>query len=490
MLKRATQFAWVAFLLVVVAVCWAPTGQRFPAAILSAFVFAAVLSWLPECRPVLNTPLCPWNWALFLFFVQLIVMPLSIILNGPTLGVLPFLPSPLAINMAMVLYSLAFLPVCLVYSHFAKFRTTDPTWIERLRNLPDIRNVGSARQLAISVMAGIAGVFLAFGSVAGLLDYFRDPVSYRDYFLDLSSTWRGLGAMVLKPFLGFAVIMAWCKWIDSGGMKASSMRRGLVTVLVLAGVVLSFSMFNFNRGSIAVPLLAVGTVALVKGDKLSWRIMAVSGVLVLVLTPVLALYRSGTELGVGEDLLSRTSLQDSLREHIDIAEVAQMYGGAQQYLGFLLEESHWGSDPRWGVVTVSSILAPIPVIGKSFRRNSGYGIYDRMIYGTDAIVDQNPPFQAESFLDFHIVGVLFGSAMFGWVLHRLQRAFERSRSSIEIYIWQYLSVWTCFLIFGLSGLNVQSQVMCYYCWPIYAYWYSKKRLRLPVRVPATANQEA
>src|ERR1700675_1022079 len=318
MLKRANLWAWVAFLLVVVAVCWAPTGQRFPGALLSAFVFAAVLSWLPNCRPVLNTPLCPWNWALFLFFVQLIVMPLSIILNGPTLGVLPSVPSPLAINMAMVLYSVAFLSVCLVYSHFSKFRMIGAAWLDRLRTLPDTRNIGSARQLAIVVLSGIAGVFLAFGSVASVLDYYRDPVSYHDYFLDLSSTWRGLGAMLLKPFLGFAVVMAWCRWINSGGVKSSSIRRGLVMILVLVGVAVSFSLFNFNRGSIAVPLLAVGTVALVKGDKFSWRIMAVSGVLVLVLTPVLALYRSGT----GGDLQSWTDLQDSLLERVDIAEVA------------------------------------------------------------------------------------------------------------------------------------------------------------------------
>ena len=127
--------------------------------------------------------------------------------------------------------------------------------------------------------------------------------------------------MLLKPFLGFAVVMAWCRWIDSGGVKSSPIRRGLVMILVLVGVAVSFSLFNFNRGSIAVPLLAVGTVALVKGDKFSWRIMAVSGVLVLVLTPVLALYRSGT----GGDLQSWTDLQDSLLERVDIAEVAQMF---------------------------------------------------------------------------------------------------------------------------------------------------------------------
>ena len=96
----------------------------------------------------------------------------------------------------------------------------------------------------------------------------------------------------------------------------------------------------------------------------------------------------------------------------------------------------------------------------------------------------------ESFLDFHVVGILFGSAMFGWVLHRLQRAFERSRSSIEIYIWQYLSVWTCFLIFGFGSIGVQSQVMIYYCWPIYAFWCAAKKWRLLIRLQSATNQRA
>jgi hypothetical protein len=488
MLTRATQFAWVAFVLVVVAVCRAPTGQQFPGALLSAFVFAAVLSWLPRCRPIVETPLCPWNWALFLFSIQLIGMPLLITLDEPTLGVLPSLPSPFAIDMAMVLYCIAFLTVCAVYNHFAMFRMTDAAWLDRLRNAPGTRSAGSAKRLGLFALVGITGVLLTFGNIAGILSYFNNPRYYRDYFLEASSTWRGLAALLLKPFLGFAIVMAWCRWIDSGGMRSSWMRRGLVTIFVLAGVVISFSMFSYNRGSFAVPLVAVATIALVKGDKFSWRIMALAGVLILVLTPVWALYRSGAELG--EDFLSRTSLPDSLREQINISEVAQMYGGAPQYLGFLLERSHWGRDPHWGVMTVSSILSPVPMFGTPFRRNSGFGVFNRMIYGTDAILDQNVPFQGESFLDFHVVGILFGSAMFGWVLHRLQRAFERSRSSIEIYIWQYLSVWTCFLIFGFGSIGVQSQVMIYYCWPIYAFWCAAKKWRLPIRLQSTTNQRA
>lgn len=487
MLTRATNLAWGTFFLAAIAVFWAPPGQRFPAVLLSTFVFAAAISWLPRCRPVVKTPLCPWNWALFVFAAQLIGMPLLITLDGPAPGVLPSLPSPLAINMAMVLNCVAFLAVCGVYNHFAEFRRVgDSAWLDALRNAPDTQRDGSAAWIGVYSLLGVTGVLLTFGNMAGIGGYFNDPAYYRGYLLDLSSTWRGLAGLLLKPFLGFAVIMAWCKWSDSDSMKSSWMRRGLVTILGLVGVVISFSMFTYNRGSFAVPLVAVAALALAKRDKLSWRLILVAGVLVLALSPVYAIYRSGTALGA--DVVARSDLQGMFLDEVDISDIVQMYGNAPQYLGFLLERSHWGTDPHWGVVTLSSILSPLPVIGKPFRQTSGFIIYNRLIYGADEFADQVSPFQGETFLDFHVVGVILGYAMFGWVLHRLQRAFERCQSSLEIYIWQYLSVWICFVIFGSIG--VTSQVLIYACWPIYVFWCRAKKPRLAVRLHATANQEA
>lgn len=486
MLKRSSTLAWIAFAIVLLAVLFAPTERSFPAAILSSFVFAAALTWLPMCRPVTETPLCPWNWAVLLFGVQLVAMPLLITLDGAAPGLLPSLPSLLAINMALVYYSLAFLTVAVVYNHFGRLRAYDGQRLDRLRRAADTEVGGSIALIGFFSLAGGAGVLLSLGSFGGILDYFSNPVYYQGLYLDASTTWRGLGAMLLKPFLGFAVIMAWCRWHDSGGKKSSWMVRAFAMILLLAGIVVTFSMLNFNRGSIAVPLLAVATTAVVTGDKISRRIMAMAAVLGLGLMPLYVLYRSGTELAGN----SQTSFSDVVRDQVDISEVAQMYGGAPQFLGFLLERSHWGSDPRWGEATVCSALSPVPILGKLFRQNSGFAIYNRMIYGTDAIVDQNVPFQGESFMDFHIVGVLFGSALFGWVLHRLQRAFERSRSSIDVYVWQYLSVWVCFLIFGFGGVVVQSQVLIYSCWPIYAFWFSKRMARWPSRLRATATQGA
>jgi hypothetical protein len=468
MLIRATKFAWGAFFLAVFAVCWAPHGQRFTAVLLSALVFASVLSCFPRCRPVVEAPLCPWNWALLAFSLKLVGMPLLITIEGPSLGVLPNLPSAFAINMAMVLDSAAFLTVCAVYNHFARFRTSAGAALsDRLRNAPEAYENGSARAIVFCTLLGVGGVFFSFGNFAGLLEYFNNPGFYSGYLADLSSTWRGLFALFLKPFLGFAIIMAWCRWNDSDGVRSSSWRRILIAVLVLAGVVFSFSLFNYNRGSIAVPLIGIAAVALVKGDKLSWRLMLVAGLLVLVLSPVYAIYRSGTELG--ENLLEKSDVLGVLVEDVDISDIVQAYGGAPQYLGFLLEKSHWGRDPHWGAVTVSSILSPLPVLGKPFRAESGIAVYNRVVYGTDAIADQNISLQGEAFLDFHIPGILFVFAVFGCVLHYLQQAFERSRSSLEVYIWQYFAVWMCFAIF--AGIGVLSQILIYFCWPLYLFIY-------------------
>ena len=404
MLTRATPLAWGAFFAALIAVGRAPTGQRFPGVLLSTFIFAAVLTWLPRCRPVVKNPICPWNWALFVFALQLIGLPLLITLDRPSMGVLPSLPSSFAINMAMVLSCVAFLTVCAVYNHCSTFRMARPVGLDMMRNAPLREIYGSATWVAAAALLGIVGLVLSFGNIVGVLDFFNDPGFYRDYFADASSTWRGLAALLLKPFLGFAVIMTWCKWIDGGRKSSSWLRRSLLTIVMLAAAVASFSFVGYNRGAFTVPLVAVATVAIARGDMVSRRIIVMFGVFILVLMPAYAVYRSGTELG--ENLLTRSDLPEMLINNVDISDTVQMYGVAPQYLGFLLERSHWGRDPRWGALTVSSILSPLPVLGKSFRQQSGTATYNCLIYGTNAILDQYPPFVGEAFLDFHIVGVV------------------------------------------------------------------------------------
>jgi hypothetical protein len=99
----------VVVLAMVIAYVAAPSGQRFTGAMVGALSFALVEALLPACRPIAGRPLCPWNWALALFFLQLIVLPMSLLVLGPSQGVLPQLPSSSAINAAISLNAVAFL---------------------------------------------------------------------------------------------------------------------------------------------------------------------------------------------------------------------------------------------------------------------------------------------------------------------------------------------------------------------------------------------
>jgi hypothetical protein len=481
MLKRAGLWSWIAFFGLFVAYFWAPSDRQFPAAPLSAFIFATVLTLVPRSKPVVKNLLCPWNWALLVFFFQLICLPFLVTLTGPSEGVLPRLPSSFAINMAMILNSVAFVTTCCVYNHFSKSKRDRNSFHLPFGTAPATRIDGSVRWIGVFGILGITGIFLSFGNLAGLANYFNDPAFYRESLLDLSSTWRGFLGLLLRPFLGFALIAAWCKWIDLGGTKVSVWRRSVVALCLLVAVVFSFSTFTYNRGAFAVPLIAVATVALVKGDKVAWRMMVIGGLLLLALTPLYALYRSGTLLG--EDLLHNPELQDQLLENVEVSDTVQMYGSAPQYLGYLLEESHWGRDPQLGKVTISSLLSPLPLLGKSFRQTSGAAVYNRMIYGTPDIADQVVPFTGESFLDLQVPGILIAFSIFGWVLYRIEQAFEESRSAVEIYLWQYVSIWTCFLIFG--SISVLSQIVIYFGWPIYLYFWLVKRT--PGHSHQTAN---
>lgn len=471
MLARSTTWAWAAFSAMLVAFVFAPEPQRFPAALLSAFVFAGTLTCFPRCRPATRTPLCPWNWALLAFLLQLVLMPLLITVDEPREGVLPYLPSSFSINMAMMFNSFAFLVVCLTYNYFRSFqRTSAPGTFASARTETEMLQRESGKVLAACLILGAIGILLSFGNLAGVLGYFNDPGHYRELALDVSSTWKGLGGIVLKPFLGFALILAWCNWNDSTARATSKPIRALVSLLIVAGVVLSFGLFNYNRGAFAVPLVAVAAVTLAKGDKVAWKTMVASGLVLIALSPLYGAYRSGSQLG--EDLLVKSDFRDPSFEDIPFSELAQIYAGAPQYLGYLLEASHWGSNPHWGAVTISSVLYPVPALGKPFRAESGFAIFNRLIYGTDTIADQNASFVGETFLDLNIIGVLGGFTIFGWILFHLQHAFERSGSSLDLYIWQYLAVWGCFVIFG--SIEVPSEILIYYCLPIYGVWWSRR----------------
>lgn len=464
MLAKSSMWAWVVSYVVVIVFLVGPTDQEYPAVVLSAFAFAFVQWRLPACRPVSHDWLCPWNWALAVFFLQLVVMPVLITLAGPALVVLPYLPSPFAINMAILVNTVAFVSFSCTYSHFAGRRKdrTDRA-LERATTQRSVQLLPPLWSIWICLSLGILGTLLAFGSLSRFLGYFTNPADFRDM---PEPTWSGFFGQVLRPFLGFAFAMLWCRGMDRIDRARSRLGFAAFTALMLAAVTLSYATFSYNRASFTVPLLALVAVSLAKRERFSLAVMAVGVVLVLIITPALGEYRSGDF--TGQELLADRGARDVLLQKMDLMESIQAYGAAPQFMGFLLENNGWTAAPHWGEVTVSSLLSPLPILGKSFRKTSGTTIYNTMIYGTPEIADQIVPFQAELFLDFNIVGVIIGYCVLGWIAYKLQRAFERSGSCLDFFIWQYGAIWTFFLIFG--SVSVVSQVYFYFGWPVYVHF--------------------
>jgi hypothetical protein len=198
--------------------------------------------------------------------------------------------------------------------------------------------------------------------------------------------------------------------------------------------------------------------------------MMIGGILALAMIIAYGMWR--VILPTGDNVVPDTDYWDALSEKVDVPGLVEAYGVAPQYLAYFLESTHWGMPPRWGAITASSILSPLPILGKAFRTTSGPIVYNRLIYGGDLAHDEIAPFQGEAYSDLGILGVIGGYCALGWLASFLQRAFESSRSCLEVYVWQFLAVWMLFAIFGT--ISVPSQILIYSCWPIYSFWFTSR----------------
>jgi hypothetical protein len=323
-------------------------------------------------------------------------------------------------------------------------------------------------------------LFFAFGSFSNLAEYFSDPAGYLSQVAGVSDKLGPAAGNFLRPFLGSCVVLLWCRWLDRKRSHKTKGFGNVATTVAIVAVCLSNATFNYNRGSIVVPLVAMFAVIVSGPSRVPWRTVVSAAVILLVvllLAPLYAVYRSNTF--TAQEVFNDPSVRDLMANKVELTEMIQDYGGAPQFLGFFLENDGWGAHPQWGKVLVSSALSPLPILGKPFRENSGTAIFNRMIYGGADIADQNAQFQGEAFLDFHLAGVLAGFSLLGWIAFKFQTAFTQSHSFFELFIWQYFSVWTFFLIFG--SLLVTSQIFIYFCWPFYLYFINRSLHSRPGR---------
>ena len=412
----------------------------------------------------------PRNWLWFGFGLQLVVMPLFVRVAGPSQFLLDAMPSRSSINLALLLDTVAFWAFCAAFHSFSA---------DRFR--PGPRNGSKAswvpgRMLcSVFVVMGMGGLLLKFGSLGHLVTYLTDPLEFLSSALEDSPESASLNEAAgtfLSAFLGFGCVLFWCRTVDrrDGG---EGPLRGLQRSALIAAIALSYAMMSYNRGSVAVPMVALAA-AVSKGlPGAALRYLAVTAAILAVVLTSLTLYRSLNSEEAADH--SSVSLLEA-GSYIDAMGTFQVYGQAPQFLAAALAQDGFLPAPRLGRTLVSSILSPLPVVGKPFRESSGAMLYNQALGRGDS-PDQIPQFVYELFRDFHIFGVVAGFAALGSLVALLQLRFERASTALEAYILQYAAVWLGFLTVG--SIDALAQIAIYSAPPIYVFLWSRRQALEP-----------
>jgi hypothetical protein len=439
---------------------FSPQRARYPAAMPAIAAFGLVPFLLPATKVRIDKPVCPQNWVSLLFFFQLVVNPLLLAFSGPYINTLPILPTDQAINIALLVAVIAFCSYAVgLQLASGRARTAKSPLAAgqtQWTNYP-------WRVAGIYLVLGLIGLFIAFRTPHNLISYFRNASVHVGALNQQGQAGASkVASVILRAFLGFAVIVPFCAWLDREprprGLKLIS-----VTVVAALLVLVSNATFSYNRAAFVAPLIALAGALGARTLRLRLSLLLLTGLAALaVLTGFRAYRNSPYSLG---QILTSSRARSSLVSHVSVSKEIQIYSNAPQYLGYLLDRTGFGANPKYGRTLIASLMYPVPALGAPLRSYSGVEIFNHLIYGPSSTdMDQVIPFQGELFLDFSYAGVVAGYLAFGLLMGSVQRAFQRSRSTFEAFTWQYTGIWLGFLVVG--SIAVVSQTALYFFWPM------------------------
>jgi len=459
-----------------------------PAAAASVGAFSLSQAFLPRAR--LRSPvLSPMNWIIGVFSLQLVVTPLTILLWGPANGVLRSMPSQSSISLGLLISSAAYLAFCLGAQAFSPRGTHEPGCHALFRSgTEDSQEQPAWRAFRVSfyifyIGLGVLGYALAFSDADLVAYYTRTYVRLANP--SLPATIAGAASTFLRPFLPFALVALWFEERDHGFRGLKSRALGGITVAVSTLVFLSY---GYNRSVVVAPLVCMAAASLRHASKKAAVLLAVGVPLAFYILLLFGEYRGQPGASLGE-LLQSPSARARLAERADSVATIQVYSGGPQFVAFLLDATGWGKDLYWGSTLVSSVLYPVPVLGKPFRPDSGVSIYNRLVYGNSSVIDQMVPAEGEIYMNFGMVGVLLFYCAFGALIARVHARFLAASGSLGRYVPMYFTISLGYLIHG--SVAVVSQSFVYFYLPILGYllaFGAPRRVQLPVKAMGYARR--
>ncbi|MEO8099669.1 MAG: hypothetical protein ABI811_18365 [Acidobacteriota bacterium] len=445
-------------LLALTAIFFAAPENRLIAAMASSTVYT-LMQWLvPQCRLRRDAVLSPQNLATLLFLAKLVVVPMLVMLVGPTVGVLPSLPTHDSIEWALLIATVAYIAFCYGLS-FVSARALDPGSRPLLNALSQIP---SRNTVLVFAALGLTGFALIFGSPAGFMEYFLNPPEVK-LNQSTEATWAEFLAIILRPFLAVALVAMWSRHVDGAAGHHSHAKKVAVGILAAVVILAANLTFAFNRAAFVFPLISMAAVYSARVKRISPWTMLLTAAMALPLLISIGTYRAATPRDT-EVFTNSDALQASLAKASDNFQV---YSAAPQFTGYFYEKTGWGDHLLGGSSLIASALSPIPILGKSFRETNGPAIFNRAIYGSLGFEDQIIPYEAELFVNFHAAGVAAGFFGLGLLLGGMQRWLDYASSTFGAFAIQYAGIWGATLT--VWSVSIYSQILFYFFGPFYVF---------------------
>ena len=465
-------------LIALVAVVFSPYTHVYPMATIGVVAFTCVQLFLPACWVNVKSPVCPGNFAQFFFWVQIVLVPVFIGYYGATLGTLTHLPPENLINFAIGLRTLGYVSFCIGFQLFTSVAKASSSGItDQSEGRVEPISRFTLYMIASFAFIGMVGWYFNYGGIGGFLAYVSTPDEQRLRDEEATTIAGALGNL-LRHFLGFSVVWSWSEWVRRNSKTQSVMVLATATAVV-AGL-LMLANFSYNRGNMIAPLLALTAAYSKHVRHISFAVVAAAGGFLLLAAFIFGEYRS-TSMQISDLSLAEVT---SISEQGGVVDEIQIYGAGPQLTAFILEGDEIDSQTQKSGTLISSILYPVPILGKSFRETSGVVRFNQMIYGDTDNFDQNIPYDAEFYLNFQMAGVVVGYLLLGFATALIHRQFFFASRPIASYAWLTLGIWTVFP----ASLPVLSQICVYSFWPIYVYAFFRSFLENDAKESGSVQQ--
>lgn len=446
--SREAEFANLSGLLALALACLPAVGARadwlpgWTSALTPPLAFAATHWLVPAVRPLREQLVSPKSILYAGFAIQLVAAPLLFVVVGPVLWVFPVPQSWHGVATAALLIGLSFPCWAIGVAAFER----------RTGSREPGEGWGKVPHWAI-ILCAVLGL-------AGLVLYVLET---NIWIVSGSQGTDGDGGVVtvlrllLRPFLAVAGIAILSNVLLERGPPDRRRRFAALAICVVL-VVLSYATVDARRAPLLAALLAlVSAYALIAG-RLSMRTLATLAAGAIMLFFVVRVLRAPGQ--PFNTIFNGSGAEEGLLSAIN-TEV-QTYAGGLQMVAFLLDHLDALGGYLHGRGQLYTAIAPIPQFGAPVRDSTPGALYNALFINRE---DQVLPLAGQLYMDFGLLAVVVGCMALGVVTGFLHRAFRRSRTMIEAFVWVMPSAWLAFSI-GSSPIGFY-QSLVYFSLPSY-----------------------